>query len=37
MAELSSVKADVTRKDEDLKRALDNVKRSNEQMKVLAS
>ena len=37
VGELSSLKADMTRKDEDLRKALDGAKRANEQMKMLAS
>ena len=37
MGELSSLKADMTRKDEDLRKALDGAKRANEQMKMLPS
>uniref|UniRef100_A0A2N9HFQ4 Uncharacterized protein n=1 Tax=Fagus sylvatica TaxID=28930 RepID=A0A2N9HFQ4_FAGSY len=37
VGELSTLKADLTRKDEDLKKALDGAKRSDEQAKMLAS
>ena len=37
VGELSSLKGDMTRKEEDLRKALDGVKRADEQMKMLAS
>uniref|UniRef100_A0A2N9H9P7 Uncharacterized protein n=1 Tax=Fagus sylvatica TaxID=28930 RepID=A0A2N9H9P7_FAGSY len=37
VGELSSLKVDMTRKDEDLRKALDGAKRADEQMKMLAS
>ena len=37
MGELSSLKGDMTRKEEDLRKALDDAKRADKQVKMLAS